>query len=103
MKKLLIVLLVAVLAWQGYARYQARHAVSEAVELLSTVDVPDVPAARPTLPRSEPAASRFSCDGRTYCLQMHSCEEATYFLKHCPGTKMDGNHDGIPCETQWCR
>ena len=49
------------------------------------------------------SVSRFKCDGRTYCSQMTSCEEATFFLKNCPGTKMDGNNDGIPCEKQWCR
>ncbi|WP_319586767.1 thermonuclease family protein [uncultured Desulfobulbus sp.] len=43
------------------------------------------------------------CDGRTYCSQMTSCQEATFFLKNCPGTKMDGNRDGVPCERQWCR
>ena len=43
------------------------------------------------------------CDGRTYCSQMTSCAEATYFLRNCPDTKMDGNNDGIPCERQWCR
>ncbi|MCP9758708.1 DUF1294 domain-containing protein [Aquitalea sp. S1-19] len=48
-------------------------------------------------------ASRFSCDGRTQCVQMTSCEEATFFLENCPGTQMDGNHDGKPCEQQWCR
>lgn len=45
----------------------------------------------------------FRCDGRTHCSQMHSCAEATFFLNHCPGVKMDGNHDGVPCEQQWCR
>ncbi len=44
----------------------------------------------------------FHCDGRTYCSQMTSCAEAKYFLAHCPGVTMDGDHDGIPCETQWC-
>nr|WP_315227556.1 excalibur calcium-binding domain-containing protein [uncultured Albidiferax sp.] len=33
---------------------------------------------------------------------MTSCTEAKYFLAHCPGVKMDGNHDGVPCEMQWC-
>jgi len=46
--------------------------------------------------------SGFKCDGRTFCSQMTSCEEAKYFLNNCPNTKMDGNHDGIPCEEQWC-
>ncbi len=48
-----------------------------------------------------PAAS-YRCDGRTRCSQMHSCAEATFFLRNCPGVKMDGDNDGVPCETQWC-
>ncbi|AFL74634.1 cold shock domain-containing protein [Thiocystis violascens] len=52
----------------------------------------------------EPAVSAqtFQCDGRTHCSQMTSCAEAEYFLRHCPDTRMDGNHDGEPCEQQWC-
>lgn len=46
--------------------------------------------------------SSFKCDGRTHCSQMTSCEEATFFLKNCPGVKMDGDNDGVPCENQWC-
>jgi endonuclease YncB( thermonuclease family) len=49
------------------------------------------------------AAAAFRCDGRTHCSQMKSCAEATFFLNNCPGTKMDGNNDGVPCERQWCR
>ena len=44
----------------------------------------------------------FSCDGRKYCSQMKSCDEAKYFLANCPGVKMDGDKNGIPCEQQWC-
>lgn len=47
-------------------------------------------------------SSSFSCDGRRYCTQMKSCAEAKYFLANCPGVKMDGDKDGIPCEEQWC-
>lgn len=50
---------------------------------------------------SHPAS--FRCDGRTHCSQMSSCAEARYFLANCPGTKMDGDGDGVPCEQQWCR
>jgi cold shock CspA family protein len=46
--------------------------------------------------------ANFKCDGRTYCSQMSSCAEAKFFLNNCPGTKMDGDGDGIPCENQWC-
>jgi micrococcal nuclease len=48
-------------------------------------------------------AAAFRCDGRTHCSQMTSCEEATFFLRNCPDTRMDGNRDGVPCEKQWCR
>ncbi|MGE5266942.1 MAG: excalibur calcium-binding domain-containing protein [Deltaproteobacteria bacterium] len=48
------------------------------------------------------AGQTFTCDGRTHCSQMTSCAEAEYFLKHCPGTQMDGDGDGAPCERQWC-
>jgi endonuclease YncB( thermonuclease family) len=65
------------------------------------------PAARPAplapVAVAQPARTAYRCDGRTYCSQMSSCEEATWFLQHCPGVKMDGNRDGVPCEKQWCR
>ena len=60
-------------------------------------------AAQGRAPQAVLDTGRFRCDGRTMCSQMSSCEEATYFLKNCPGVKMDGNNDGIPCERQWCR
>jgi cold shock CspA family protein len=63
-----------------------------------------VPAASLQQPYDITAAtgSQSRCDGRKYCSQMTSCTEAKYFLKNCPGVEMDGNHDGVPCEQQWC-
>ncbi|QLQ25267.1 MAG: cold shock domain-containing protein [Dechloromonas sp.] len=58
------------------------------------------PAALASTPTTAPG--RYQCDGRRYCSQMTSCEEATFFLKNCPGTEMDGDRDGVPCESQWC-
>ncbi len=49
-----------------------------------------------------PAQMQFECDGRAHCSEMRSCEEATYFVRHCPDTKMDGDGDHIPCEDQLC-
>jgi len=54
------------------------------------------------VPTSSAASSPFHCDGRKYCSEMTSCKEAKYFLKNCPGTEMDGDGDGVPCESQWC-
>ena len=57
-------------------------------------------------PRASPSGGSilgaFRCDGRTHCSEMTSCAEARFFLSNCPGTMMDGNNDGTPCEQQWC-
>jgi len=90
MKKLVIVLILGIIGWQAYGRFQ-RPLVAP---LVSPADVSQ---------QSSSIRVSYSCDGRTYCSQMTSCDEATWFLKHCPGTKMDGNNDGIPCEKQWCK
>lgn len=83
--------LVAALGWYGYGAYQRQASV----RAQPVRDV--VPAASEVQP-----AGSFRCDGRTHCSQMSSCTEAKYFLKNCAGVQMDGNHDGIPCEQQWC-
>ncbi len=49
-----------------------------------------------------PVRSTFQCDGRQHCSEMTSCTEARYFLKNCPGTQMDGDRDGVPCEQALC-
>ena len=51
---------------------------------------------------SESRQANFGCEGKRFCSEMKSCAEATYYLKHCPNTEMDGNRDGVPCESQWC-
>ena len=53
-------------------------------------------------PVASTMSGSLSCDGRKHCTQMKSCAEAKYFLANCPGVKMDGDKDGIPCEEQWC-
>jgi len=80
----LVGILVVIFGWQKY-----RQAQSAALD--------EVQEERPAAPDIT-----YQCDGRVYCSQMRSCEEARWFLQHCPGTKMDGDHDGIPCEDQFC-
>jgi hypothetical protein len=94
MKRLVGIVILGLLAWTGYEKYQARSAASAPAIEASAAS----PAHLPT-----EVTSQFKCDGRTHCSQMTSCAEATYFLRNCPGTQMDGNNDGIPCERQWCR
>lgn len=44
----------------------------------------------------------YRCEGKQHCSQMNSCKEARFYLQNCPNVKIDGNHDGVPCEMQWC-
>ncbi|HSE11117.1 MAG TPA: cold shock domain-containing protein [Rudaea sp.] len=67
-----------------------------------TLAQPEGPGQVTPAPSETSVAETFACDGRTRCTQMTSCAEAEYFLRHCPGVQMDGDHDGIPCEQQWC-
>ena len=95
MKKVLFLVVVCAVGWTVFARYQrAGHFVEGRPEWTG--------APLPVASELQ-ADGEFTCDGRTYCSQMTSCAEATYFLRHCPNTKMDGNGDGVPCERQWCR
>lgn len=87
---LLIVGVVATLGYNYFAKAQKRRALAS----LPATSVPESPAM--------PGQSAFRCDGRTHCSQMTSCSEAKWFINNCPGTQMDGNNDGVPCEQQWC-
>lgn len=95
MKKLFVLVIVCALGWQFHLKLRRESPLPPA----AAASVP------PPVTVAELVAENrqtFTCDGRKYCAQMKSCEEATYFLNHCPGTKMDGDHDGIPCEKQHC-
>ena len=95
MKRALIVAALGLIAWFAYTRTVGPSAAEEPLPAIAEIDDDG------ELLSTEPG-SQFSCDGRTHCSQMTSCEEAEYFLRNCPGVKMDGNNDGEPCESQWC-
>ena len=95
MKKIIVILIVLGLGWYGNQKYRTNQQklLSDTSETIVANSEPDASS----------NSSQFKCDGRTHCSQMISCEEATFFINNCPGTKMDGNQDGIPCERQWCQ
>jgi len=41
----------------------------------------------------------FQCESKTTCRQMQSCAEAKYYLMSCGLTRLDGDKDGVPCES----
>lgn len=60
----------------------------------STKRSPDPGPATPPAP-----IGGYSCDGRRTCKAMTSCAEAKYYLANCGAKSMDGDKDGIPCES----
>lgn len=123
---LVIIVILAVLVYGKYQNYkiqkqqQLEHLMQEQKRLVSEQraalgDLPEqglseqgrrnLEASTNTSIRSTASStsvsSPYQCDGRTHCSQMRSYDEAVFFLRNCPGTQMDGNHDGVPCERQF--
>lgn len=49
------------------------------------------------------ASAEFQCSPqKSSCSAMTSCAEAFFHQERCGVQNMDGDHDGIPCEQQWC-
>lgn len=46
-----------------------------------------------------PEGQTFTCGTKRYCRELASCEEARYYLRECGLARLDGDGDGIPCET----
>jgi hypothetical protein len=99
MKKFIFAAIMLLIAWQIYIRIQPKT-------LPRIISPPETESSAPMSSSKASAvqpATQFKCDGRTRCSQMTSCEEAMFFLENCPGVEMDGDHDGVPCESQWCK
>ena len=47
---------------------------------------------------SQPGGA-LSCGQKRYCREMSSCEEAVFYLKNCGVGSLDGDRDGVPCES----
>ena len=45
------------------------------------------------------SANDFTCGTKTYCREMVSCAEAEFHLQQCGLTRLDGDGDGVPCES----
>lgn len=45
------------------------------------------------------SSGKYTCSGKTVCGQMNSCAEAYFYLKSCGVKRLDGDKDGVPCES----
>jgi len=92
MKKLILLVLIGLAGWQIYAEQSTPVITNADLKLLNE-------PTQTTLLSSPSYEQNYSCDGRQYCSQMNSRAEAVFFINNCPNTKMDGDHDGVPCES----
>jgi cold shock CspA family protein len=84
--------IVGALAYVGYVRVSAPNSTLQSAAYKAVF-------AREAL-KPDP---RFQCrPEKNSCSKMTSCAEAIFHLEHCGVQGMDGDHDGIPCESQWC-
>jgi hypothetical protein len=100
LKNLIIFIIVCLGAWLFFLKDSAMVESSKK----SAISQISNSSAMQTLAKAKEIAKPkavYRCDGREHCSQMKSYEEAKYFIQHCPNTKMDGDHDGIPCEQQF--
>jgi cold shock CspA family protein len=98
-----VIVLVCALLAAAYWHYDRRNQRAKAMQMEAAAQALEVPARPPSAALPQPlGSSPYRCDGRQHCSQMTSCSEARFFLQNCPGTKMDGDGDGVPCEEQWC-
>jgi hypothetical protein len=93
--KVASIALIAALCFYAFNKYNA-HSSSQ-TPIITNADLATFDEQYPkvVIPKS---TQNFTCDGRQYCTEMRSREEAVFFIINCPNTKMDGDRDGDPCE-----
>ena len=97
--------LIIGLAAFGWNHYSAKREMAVvAPPSQEVMGAPSTPKKIPLAERLAPTATSvaFKCEGKKYCSEMKSCDEAKFYLRNCPDVKIDGDGDGIPCESQLC-
>jgi len=50
-------------------------------------------------PSKNEAVADTQCGSKRYCREMTSCAEARFYLRQCGRSSLDGDRDGVPCES----
>jgi hypothetical protein len=96
MSKFLLGLVIVAFAFHAYQRVHEPAPTPARVE--GAEEATDAHLVEQPQAEASSDAPEFRCDGRVHCSQMKSCDEADFFVRNCPGVKMDGDRDGKPCE-----
>jgi len=93
--KVASIALIAALCFYAFNKYNTHSSSQTPVITNDDLDTFDETYPKIVIPKN---THNFTCDGRQYCTEMRSREEAVFFINNCPNTKMDGDGDGDPCE-----
>ncbi|KDC54654.1 MULTISPECIES: cold shock domain-containing protein [Pseudoalteromonas] len=101
-----IIAVLGFVAVNKYNHYKTNEQFNNHTPVITNADLATFDEKYPkvVIPKN---TQNFTCDGRQYCTEMRSREEAVFFINNCPNTKMDGDGDGKPCEndsrfkTEW--
>jgi len=83
--KSIIIFAALIFAWLVYSSYDKKNTQEDY-----------------SFPEVQEPVFNFECQGKVYCSEMSSCDEAKFYLRNCPDTQLDGDGDGIPCESDLC-
>ncbi len=92
-----IIVVIGFIAVNKYNHYKSNTQFNSHTPVITNADLAtfDEQYSKIVIPQN---SQNFTCDGRQHCSQMSSRAEAVFFINNCPHTKMDGDHDGKPCE-----
>jgi predicted negative regulator of RcsB-dependent stress response len=96
MKKLIIIIVIGLAAWQLFLKDNTVVEESNA----KAVSTFENSAAMQTLAKAKEIAhaqSIYTCDERTSCSQMTSLKEAEFFSRYCPNAQVDKDQNGVVC------
>lgn len=97
MRKFILLTIFLYLGWEYYVTNNGGTSITEVVN--SRVITPlKARFNKRQQKRFSTNESYFECDGRQYCKQMTSIEEAYFFNRNCPNTDLDSDYDGELCE-----
>ena len=78
---------------------EARRIKTGLWALSEVINPSDWRRGRRTVSNIEEGSVPFMCGKKTFCREMATCEEAQYHLRACGLKRLDGDKDGIPCES----
>jgi hypothetical protein len=81
----------------GTACWMASRYLAETYPIQSSEPSSYTPAPQAAVrPKRE---QRLQCSGKRTCGEMNSCAEANFYLEECGVSRLDGDGDGVPCES----